>query len=223
MLRLELAHPRVTVLQRRPRRGRRWARSLRTLALKGSSMPLDSIPAYSGFRGGHVGPAYNEAAFRHFLAVDRRRAGRSARSVLLILVAVQESLGTSVKLTDAAASALFSALAASVREVDFVGWYREGYVAAAVLAQGVRASGELPNVITKRVSPLAEDPAFYRSITEFARARRPTGRPDSQADSPVTLLPHGSLSPQGSRLPAATLAIPRVSPKHAKVVRTGSF
>jgi hypothetical protein len=32
-----------------------------------------------------------------------------------------------------------------------VGWYREDYVAAAVLAQGVRASGELPNVITKRV------------------------------------------------------------------------
>jgi len=120
-------------------------------ALKGSPMPLDSIPAYSGFRGGHVGPAYNEAAFRHFLAVDRRRAGRSARSVLLILVAVQESLGTSVKLTDASASALFRELAASVREVDFVGWYREGYVAAAVLAQGVRASGEVPNVITKRV------------------------------------------------------------------------
>lgn len=114
-------------------------------------MSFESIPAYSGFRGGHVGPAYNEAAFRHFLAVDRRRAGRSSRSVLLILVAVQQSLGTSVKLTDASASALFSALAASVREVDFVGWYRERYVVAAVLAQGVRASGDLPHVITKRV------------------------------------------------------------------------
>jgi hypothetical protein len=69
----------------------------------------------------------------------------------MILVAVQQSAGTSVKLTDASASALFRELAASVREVDFVGWYREGYVAAAVLAQGVRASGEVPNVITKRV------------------------------------------------------------------------
>jgi predicted signal transduction protein with EAL and GGDEF domain len=29
-------------------------------------------------------------------------------------------------------------LSASVREVDFVGWYREGHVAAAALAQGTK-------------------------------------------------------------------------------------
>jgi hypothetical protein len=69
----------------------------------------------------------------------------------LILVAVQHSFGTSVKLTDSIASALFRELAASVREVDFVGWYREGYVAAAVLTQGVRASGKVPTLIADRV------------------------------------------------------------------------
>jgi hypothetical protein len=116
-------------------------------------MALESIPAYSGLRGGQVGRTYNEAAFRHFLAVDRRRAESSTRSLLLVLVTVRESPGALVKLTDATAVALFSGLGACVREVDFVGWYREGYVAAAVLSQGVKASVEVPRLIAERVLP----------------------------------------------------------------------
>jgi hypothetical protein len=42
-------------------------------------------------------------------------------------------------------------LGACVREVDFVGWYREGRIAAAVLAQGVRSTNDVPHLITKRV------------------------------------------------------------------------
>ena len=114
-------------------------------------MALESIPAYSRFRGGQVGQAYNEAAFQHFLAVDRWRAERSARSLLLILVTVRQSAGRSAKLTDATAAALFRGLGACLREVDFVGWYREGQVAAAVLAQGVKASSEVQRLIAERV------------------------------------------------------------------------
>ena len=114
-------------------------------------MALESIPGYSGFRDGQVGQAYNEAAFQHFLAVDRWRAERSTRSLLLILVTVRQSAGRSAKLTDATAAALFRGLGACVREVDFVGWYREGQVAAAVLAQGVKASSEVQRLIAERV------------------------------------------------------------------------
>jgi len=116
-------------------------------------MALDSIPAYSGFRGGQVGQAYNEAAFRHFLAVDRWRAERSTRSLLLVLVTMRESPGALVKLAEATAAALFCGLGACVREVDFVGWYREGYVAAAVLSQGVKVSVEVPGLVAERVLP----------------------------------------------------------------------
>ena len=116
-------------------------------------MALDSIPAYSGFRGGQVAQAYNEAAFRHFLAVDRCRAERSTRSLLLVLVTMRESPGTLVKLTEATATALFCGLGTCVREVDFLGWYREGYVAAAVLSQGVKASVEVPRLVAERVLP----------------------------------------------------------------------
>ena len=117
-------------------------------------MALESIPAFYGSRGGRVCRAYNEAAFRLFLAVDRWRAERSTRSLLLVLVAVRQGPGTSAKLTAAAAAALFSGLGTCFREVDFVGWYREGRVAAAVLAQGVNASGEVPHLIAERVLPI---------------------------------------------------------------------
>jgi hypothetical protein len=114
-------------------------------------MALESIPGYSGFRGGQVGQAYNEAAFRHFLALDRRRAERSTRSLLLVFVTVRQSPASKVKLTDATAAVLFSELGACVREVDFVGWYREGRVVAAVLTQGVNTPGEMRHRITERL------------------------------------------------------------------------
>ena len=116
-------------------------------------MELDSIPAYSGFLGRQFGHAYNEAAFWHFLAVDRRRARRSKRSLLMVLVAVRQSPGRPATLTDATATALFRGLSASVRDVDFVGWYRENQVAAAVLALGVNASDEVRPLIAERVIP----------------------------------------------------------------------
>jgi hypothetical protein len=114
-------------------------------------MAFDSIPAYSGFRGGPIGQAYNEAAFRYFLAVDRWRAERSQSSIILVLTSVRQGPGRNVHLTNAAAAAMFAGLAASVREVDFVGWYRKGRVAGAVLAQGAGAPDQLRQLIGTRV------------------------------------------------------------------------
>ena len=116
-------------------------------------MALDSTPAYYVFRGEQVAQAYNEAAFRYFLAVDRWRATRSTRSLLLVLVTMRQNRGPKAKLTDATAAALFSGLATCVREVDFTGWFREGHVAAAVLAQGVKVSHDVPRLIAERVLP----------------------------------------------------------------------
>jgi hypothetical protein len=114
-------------------------------------MPLQSVPAYSGFRTGRIGKAYNEVAFRHFLGVERRRAERSARSLLLVLVTVRQSPEPTAKLTDAMAGALFAGLGTFVREVDFVGWYREGHVVGAVLPQRGKASVEVQYRMTERM------------------------------------------------------------------------
>ena len=104
-------------------------------------MTLDSIPVRAGFRGGHVCHAYNEAAFRHFLGIERARAQRSKRFLYLALVAILQSPSRRrAKLSGSTSTALLCGLGTSVREVDFVGWYREGHVAAAVMAQGPKAS-----------------------------------------------------------------------------------
>jgi hypothetical protein len=98
-------------------------------------MALEPTPAYSGLRAGPIGQAYNEAAFRYFLGVDRVRAERMRRSILLVLASMRQTPGRCAPLSDATAAAIFAGLGAGVREVDFVGWYRQGRVAGAVLAQ----------------------------------------------------------------------------------------
>jgi hypothetical protein len=83
------------------------------------------------------GQAYNEEAFRHFLAIERKRAERASRSFLLVLVSLRRQPGMSITFTPELASRLFSGLALCVREIDFIGWYREERVAGAVLIQGI--------------------------------------------------------------------------------------
>ena len=136
-------------------------------------MALESIPAYSRFRGKPVGHVYNEAAFHYFLAADRSRVQRTPRSMMLVLVSLRLSPGRSELLTDAIASPLFAGLAAGVREVDFVGWYRQGRVAGAVLPQGVVSSSELRTLILNRILTSLRTLPPGRRHPAFARARRP--------------------------------------------------
>ena len=116
--------------------------------LRKNELTPDSIPADAGFDTGQVCQIYNEAAFWHFLGVERSRAQRSQRFLYLVLIAIQQSTGRRGKLTTATAAALFRGLAASVREVDFMGWYQDGRVPAAVLVQGVKPSdgGAAPSI-----------------------------------------------------------------------------
>lgn len=113
--------------------------------------------AYSRYRAGAAGLAYNEAAFRHFLAIERRRVTRGHRWLVLVLVSVQARRGVSAVLTPTIAGALFRGLGHSVREVDFVGWYREQRIAGAVLVQPADVSPEVPRVIDSRIRVALED------------------------------------------------------------------
>jgi len=114
---------------------------------------LESVPAYSEFRDGHALQIYNEAAFRHFLTVEARRAKRSVRPLLMVLVSIRWGGGSRVKLADNTAASLFGGLRASIREVDFIGWYLEDFIAGAVLTQGPRASGAAFCGVTERLLP----------------------------------------------------------------------
>ena len=121
------------------------------------SIESESVPAYTAFHAGVAGLAHNEAAFHHFLSIERRRAERGAQSVLLVLVRMRVRMGRSARLEPAMATAVFSALGASVRDADFIGWFREDRVAAAVLTHHPAPRGrDLParhRASDRRASP----------------------------------------------------------------------
>jgi hypothetical protein len=101
---------------------------------------------------GCVGNGYSEETFQHFLAVERTRAERSARSLLLVLVSLRKCSKTGVQVPRAVSQTLLTALGVCVREVDFVGWYRADRVAGAVLAQGFDGpDSAAPSRIVERV------------------------------------------------------------------------
>jgi hypothetical protein len=112
---------------------------------------VDSSTAQAALRSGSAGVVYDEGTFRYFLAVDRSRAYRSRRFLYLVLVAMRANLDGRARLTEAAAAAVFRALNASVREIDFVGWYHENKVAGAVLVQGAKTAADAAAVISGRV------------------------------------------------------------------------
>lgn len=94
---------------------------------------------------------YNEAAFRHFLAIETRRASRSTRRLLLVLVSVMDGAKREAALSPRTAASVFRTLAACVREVDFIGWHSEGVVAGAVLTVGAPETAQARQSVRGRV------------------------------------------------------------------------
>jgi hypothetical protein len=99
---------------------------------------------------------YQEADFRYFLGIERQRAERRGRSLLLVLVNVR-AIGAPTSRTEAVAGIVSDVLGACVRESDFTGWYRQAEAAGAVLVQGdALPSPEKCREIGRRVSGLFE-------------------------------------------------------------------
>ena len=107
---------------------------------------------------GH-GDAYNEQAFHHFLAIERKRSEASTRPFLLLLVEFEKHLGLPVPISRDIESRLFRVLAESLRDTDVIGWYREQRIAGAVLTDlgdaPRRSAGRVDRVGTFRERSLA--------------------------------------------------------------------
>ena len=116
-----------------------------------NSIELDSVPGHTAYWSGVAGRVYNEAGFRHFLDIELRRAARSGHCLLLVLVVVRVGSGRSLKLNPVMATRVFAALGATVREVDFAGWFKDGYVAAVALVQRATPSPDIRQRIERRV------------------------------------------------------------------------
>ena len=108
-------------------------------------------------REGAPGQAYNEEAFRYFLAIERQRSEISSRPFLLLLVDLKKQPRMKERIQPVLAGKLFSALWLSLRETDFIGWYHEERVAGAVLTQrseigGADMSGQVRERVTRVMS-----------------------------------------------------------------------
>jgi hypothetical protein len=102
---------------------------------------------------GRTGNAYDEQAFRHFLVLERERASVGGRKCLLLLVSLKRHPERDTRqMSRHVGSAVLAGLEECVREVDFIGWYRERHVAGAVLTQGIEVPDDrMRGVIADRV------------------------------------------------------------------------
>lgn len=100
------------------------------------------------------GPVYDEEAFDHCLQLEKQRATMTGRSCFLLLVGLRPHVSRNGRgMSRSVADGVFGGLEACVREVDFIGWYRQGRLAGAVLPQGPDASAPLAAAsVTARVT-----------------------------------------------------------------------
>jgi len=97
---------------------------------------------------GH-GEAYNEEAFHHFLAIERKRSEATERPFLLMLVEFDPSFA---HVGHDLAGRIFAALTLSLRDTDVIGWYRNDRIAGAVLTDlGDSPETTAPEQISARV------------------------------------------------------------------------
>ncbi|MEO7406670.1 MAG: hypothetical protein ABIZ92_06630 [Vicinamibacterales bacterium] len=97
--------------------------------------------------------AYNEEAFRHFMTIECKRAERSHRSLLLLLVELEANSHGQRGITPSVASGLFTGLTLCLREIDFMGWYRSGRVIGGILIQGADAPAlHISRALTERIA-----------------------------------------------------------------------
>jgi hypothetical protein len=114
-------------------------------------MDAAPVPAFTPFRSGGGGFAYNETAFRHFLEIERRRARKSRRLLLLALVTAQGRTQRHRGFTAREAAAIFTALGAAARDIDLVGWFRENRVIAVLMAQPARPADNVHRIVAGRI------------------------------------------------------------------------
>lgn len=102
--------------------------------------------------------AYNEEAFGYLLRVQQRRSERSDQPFLLLLVDLKGKPDQLIRIESAMARPLFAALAHALRDDDLIGWYKEPYIAGAVLTECAGVSRSLTTaIVTDRVTRAISD------------------------------------------------------------------
>ncbi len=97
-----------------------------------------TVPVAS--EGGKPWPGYSEQSFNRILELERKRSERSKRGFALMLLALD---GPAEEIADIG-ERIFSSLAATKREIDVLGWYRQDLIAGVILTEISGGSGSAP-------------------------------------------------------------------------------
>ena len=76
---------------------------------------------------------YNERAFQCLLFSESKRSERSGYSFTILLIYSTDKQGLIVQMDRDVADTAVKALFRSLRETDYIGWYREGRIVGGVL------------------------------------------------------------------------------------------
>lgn len=101
---------------------------------------------------------HNEHAFHYLLSNESKRSERSGRSFQVLLAYLTAPNGSLEKMGSHLASQMLLALSRSLRETDYIGWYRNGQILGGVLT----ALGDCPTAgviyqIEQRFAQAVED------------------------------------------------------------------
>lgn len=98
--------------------------------------------------------AYNQEAFGYLLDSESKRSKRSGHFYQILLLYSTDAQGRIVQMDSYVAKTVMAALPRSLRETDYIGWYRDGHIVGAVLT--VLAQETMGQVIIQLQSRLEE-------------------------------------------------------------------
>jgi hypothetical protein len=110
---------------------------------------------------------YDQETFRYLLESESKRSDRSGYFCQILLVYWTDAQGRDVQMNSHAAKTVMAALSRSLRETDYIGWYRDGHIAGAVLT--VLAQEAMAQVSTQLQPRLVEIIRAELGVEETSR------------------------------------------------------
>jgi hypothetical protein len=106
---------------------------------------------------------YHEEAFRYLLKAEAKRSHRSGQGYHILLVYRADTHRLITPMHSYVSGIVLDALAAGLRETDYIGWYREGHIVGGVLT--VVEQDSIPDVF-RRVHQRFKEVLLARLGTE---------------------------------------------------------
>ena len=101
--------------------------------------------------------AYDQESFRYLLESESKRSERSGRFYQILLVHWTDAQGGIVQMDSHAAKKVMAASSRSLRETDYIGWYRDGRIVGAVLTVLVQETmAQVTSHLQKRLAEVLQ-------------------------------------------------------------------